>query len=234
MTYVDRRRDQHGVHSVHSGYHWRVSLPTVPNRRPRNRSPRQIAESAENKASIVRAAAAVFAERGYSQTTLDLVAGLVGLSRQGVLHHFSSKEALFQAVLEQENAWARAQLGSVVSAGWNSIRELAVILGQSPQARLPLRLVHVLEGEGIAGNEAAYAFARERAELVLSTIRHRLERIRAEGGIAADADLDAAAALLAAAVDGLRKRWLINPDEPTTRSFDLLVDLLAERLARAD
>jgi AcrR family transcriptional regulator len=212
----------------------RVPPSTIPNRRPRNRSQRQLEESAENKASIVRAAATVFAERGYTQTTLDMVASLVGLSRQGVLHHFASKEALFHAVLEQEKRWAAGQLGPgpvTPSTGWAAIRELAGFLGQSPDARVPLQLVHVLEGEGISGNAAAHAYARERTELVRQNIRARLEQLRSDGEIAANADLDAAAVLVAATINGLQKRWLIDPGERTQRSFELLVDLLATQLA---
>jgi AcrR family transcriptional regulator len=171
-------------------------------RRPRNRSQRQIDESAENKASIVRAAATVFAERGYTQTTLDMVASLVGLSRQGVLHHFASKEALFKAVLEQQREWAAALIEAEVRpSGWESIRDLAVFLGRTAQDRPPLQLVHVLEGESIAGNEAAHGYVRERVDLI-----H-------------------------AAINGLQKRWLVDPRAQTSPAFDLLLTLIENQLA---
>jgi AcrR family transcriptional regulator len=200
-------------------------------RRPRNRSQRQIDESAENKASIVRAAATVFAERGYTQTTLDMVASLVGLSRQGVLHHFASKEALFKAVLELQRDWAAGLIENEVRpSGWESIRDLAVFLGRTAQDRPPLQLVHVLEGESIAGNEAAHGYVRERVDLIHAALRRRLERLRAEGAIAPDVDLDTLATLIAAAINGLQKRWLVDPRAKTSPAFDLLLTLIENQL----
>ena len=180
----------------------------------------------------MRAAATVFAERGYAQTTLDMVASLVGLSRQGVLHHFASKEALFKAVLEQQRQWAASLVESQVRpSGWAAFRDLAVFLGRSPDDRLPLQLMHVLEGEAIAGNEAALGYVQERMEEIQSALRRRLDRIRAEGTIAADVDMDAVATLIAAAVNGLQRRWLVDPRARTAPAFDLLLTLLEQQLA---
>ena len=48
---------------------------------------------------IVDRAAALFARRGFEQTSVQAVADAVGLSKAGLLHHFPSKDALREAVL---------------------------------------------------------------------------------------------------------------------------------------
>ena len=49
---------------------------------------------------ILLAAASVFAERGYSATTLRNIADHAGIKAGSVYHHFSSKEELFATVLD--------------------------------------------------------------------------------------------------------------------------------------
>lgn len=51
--------------------------------------------------SLLRAAATVVAERGYSALTLDAVGAATGVSKGGVLYHFPTKEALVAALLEE-------------------------------------------------------------------------------------------------------------------------------------
>jgi len=51
--------------------------------------------------SLLRAAATVVAERGYSALTLDAVGAATGVSKGGLLYHFPTKEALVAALLEE-------------------------------------------------------------------------------------------------------------------------------------
>ena len=50
--------------------------------------------------SILEAAAGLFLEHGFSQTSMDLVANTAGVSKQTVYSHFNNKDALFSAVIE--------------------------------------------------------------------------------------------------------------------------------------
>jgi AcrR family transcriptional regulator len=201
-----------------------VTTSPLGRRRPRRRSQRQIEESAEIKAAIVRTALPVFAERGYTQTTLEAVATLCGLTRSGILHHFSSKEALFRAVLELQMSWAQHQ---AKGASDPAVRGLAAFVGGTAEARVPLQLVHVLEGEAIAGNESAAEHVRARAHFVELEVRRRLEAGRERGEIDPKIDLAAATTLIAAAVNGLQTAWLLDDGTPTEAAFDLLLRLLA-------
>ena len=199
--------------------------PTGPATRRRRRvSQRQLDERAEIRAAIVAAALPVFAERGYTQTTLDAIAKLVGITRSGILHHFASKELLFRAVLERQKAWAQEQ---VDSADRSSVRGLSAFLGRAGGARVPLQLVHVLEAEAMAGNEAATSYVVTRADFVRGEVHRRLEESRARGEVDPTIDLDEATTLVAAALHGLQAARLVNEELDTERAFDLLLRRLA-------
>jgi AcrR family transcriptional regulator len=62
---------------------------------------------------IVDRAAALFARRGFEQTSVQAVADAVGLSKAGLLHHFPSKDALREAVLAQAESLGQRVLEHV-------------------------------------------------------------------------------------------------------------------------
>ena len=53
--------------------------------------------------AILDAAIRAFAARGYRGASIDSIAAEVGVSRQGVLHHFPSKVKLLVAVLQRRD-----------------------------------------------------------------------------------------------------------------------------------
>ncbi|MEU5718773.1 helix-turn-helix domain-containing protein [Streptomyces sp. NPDC020403] len=53
---------------------------------------------------LLRAARALFAERGYHATSLDAVVEAAHLTKGALYHHFSGKQHLFRAVYEREQA----------------------------------------------------------------------------------------------------------------------------------
>ena len=56
------------------------------------------------RAQIVTVAARLFARGGYSGTSIEQLLGELGISRGALYHHYRSKDALFEAVLEQVEA----------------------------------------------------------------------------------------------------------------------------------
>jgi AcrR family transcriptional regulator len=61
-------------------------------------------DGAVTRARLLRSAREVFAERGYEKATPAAIAEGAGLTRTAFYHHFDSKTALFEAVLEDLNA----------------------------------------------------------------------------------------------------------------------------------
>jgi AcrR family transcriptional regulator len=62
---------------------------------------RQLLPRAERRAAILTAAAAAFAHKGFSGTSMDDVAAEAGITKLIVYRHFDSKESLYEAVLER-------------------------------------------------------------------------------------------------------------------------------------
>ena len=77
------------------------------------------------KNAIINAAQHLFAERGFDGTSLNLIAGEVGIRRQSLLHHFPTKEAMYREVFEQALAeWYQRVEAAVADSdadGWDEV-----------------------------------------------------------------------------------------------------------------
>jgi AcrR family transcriptional regulator len=62
------------------------------------------------RAALLEEATALFAERGYAGTSLEDVASASQVTRGAVYHHFASKQVLFEAVLELQEARVTADV----------------------------------------------------------------------------------------------------------------------------
>ncbi|WP_404949336.1 TetR/AcrR family transcriptional regulator [Streptomyces sp. ARC14] len=169
------------------------------------------ARSEERRAEILRATLEVIAERGYRGATLGAVAERVGLTQQGLLHYFPTKEALLVAVLEdrdrwdtgggrvgdEEGAWRLELLGSLVE--YNAMRPVIV------------QTFSALLGESVTEDHPAREFFTRRYTQVRAGMAATL---RAECGDTLPGGLspERAAVLLVAVMDGLQYQWLLDPE----------------------
>ncbi|HEX4060424.1 MAG TPA: TetR family transcriptional regulator [Streptosporangiaceae bacterium] len=71
--------------------------------------------SEATRAALLDGATALFAERGYAGTSLEDVASASRVTRGAVYHHFASKQALFEAVLEAQEARATAAISAAAA-----------------------------------------------------------------------------------------------------------------------
>ncbi|MER6155652.1 TetR/AcrR family transcriptional regulator [Streptomyces sp. NPDC001868] len=160
--------------------------------------------SAERREEIVLAALEVIAERGYRGASLAAVAERVGLTQQGLLHYFPTKDALLVAVLKERDRWDAVPdsplrldlLGSLVE--YNSMRPGIV------------QTFSALLGESVTEGHPAREFFTERYGRVRGAMA---EVLRAEYGDRLPGGLtpERAAPLLVAVMDGLQYQWLLDP-----------------------
>ena len=78
--------------------------------------------SEATRAALLDEATTLFAERGYAGTSLEDVASASQVTRGAVYHHFAGKQALFEAVLDLQEARATAEILAAATAAnpWDS------------------------------------------------------------------------------------------------------------------
>ncbi|MFG2311282.1 TetR/AcrR family transcriptional regulator [Streptomyces sp. NPDC048566] len=161
--------------------------------------------SEERRAEIVRAALEVIAERGYRGASLAAVAERVGLTQQGLLHHFPTKEALLVAVLAERDRW-----DAVPDGAWRADLLLQLVEYNAMRPGV-IQTFAALLGESVTEGHPARAFFTGRYTAVRASMAAVL---RAEYGERLPGGLtpERAAPLLVAVMDGLQYQWLLDPE----------------------
>ncbi|MDH6610177.1 AcrR family transcriptional regulator [Streptomyces sp. SAI-208] len=161
--------------------------------------------SEERRAEIVRAALEVIAERGYRGASLAAVAERVGLTQQGLLHHFPTKDALLVAVLEERDKWDAVPNGS-----WR-VDLLASLVEYNAMRPGIIQTFSALLGESVTEGHPAREYFTDRYTRVRASIAAAL---RTEYGDRLPNGLspERTAPLLVAVMDGLQYQWLLDPE----------------------
>ncbi|WP_041528140.1 TetR/AcrR family transcriptional regulator [Paracoccus aminophilus] len=82
---------------------------------------------AQIDAAIIDRAAGLFARHGFTHTSIQQIADAVGYSKAGLLHHFPSKQAIYDAVLDTLLAHTQEVSARVSALPPGRERDLAVI-----------------------------------------------------------------------------------------------------------
>jgi AcrR family transcriptional regulator len=77
---------------------------------------KRVAQGQATRAALIEVATELFATNGYDATAIPAVLGAAGVSRGALYHHFESKEALFEAVLESVEAQAMVKVTRAAGA----------------------------------------------------------------------------------------------------------------------
>ncbi|MFG2473684.1 TetR/AcrR family transcriptional regulator [Streptomyces fagopyri] len=161
--------------------------------------------SEERRAEIVRAALEVIAERGYRGASMAAVAERVGLTQQGLLHYFPTKDTLLVAVLKERDQW-----DAVPDSQWR-LDLLASLADYNAMRPGIVQTFSALLGESVTEGHPAREFFTRRYVAVRASMAQVL---RAEYGERLPSGLtpERAAPLLVAVMDGLQYQWLLDPE----------------------
>ncbi|MER5882398.1 TetR/AcrR family transcriptional regulator [Streptomyces sp. NPDC001941] len=166
------------------------------------------ARSEERRAEILRATLEVIAERGYRGASLGAVAERVGLTQQGLLHYFPTKEALLVAVLEERDQWDTG--GGIPVERWR-LDLLESLVEYNAMRPGIVQTFSALLGESVTDEHPAREFFTRR----YAQVRQEMARLlRAEFGERLPGGLtpERAAPVLTAVLDGLQYQWLLDPE----------------------
>nr|BFE88711.1 TetR/AcrR family transcriptional regulator [Planobispora longispora] len=181
------------------------------------------------RADILLAALEVFAERGFRGAPLAAVAERAGLSQQGLLHYFPSKERLLVGMLDLRE---RIDSLRILAEGGTSPRLEHIVQLAEYNATRPgvLQAFTVLAAESVTEGHPARAYFVERYARVRELAGAAL---RAELGDTLPGGLTPAegAALLLAVQDGAQLQWLLDP---AAVSLPALVEAFARLLGKRE
>jgi AcrR family transcriptional regulator len=193
----------------------------------RSRGP--YAKTEARRAEILRTALVAFSARGFQGSSLREIAEAVGLSQAGVLHHFASKEALLAAVLAEKDAESVSHF-----EGANGVGVLDALRGVVAENLLQpglIRLFTTLSAEAINEDHPAHEYFQLRYAAARELIAGALGQGQHDGDVDAELDVEMAAALLIAIMDGLQIQWLLNEDFDMLAAFDAFLATFRARIS---
>ncbi|WP_370056118.1 TetR/AcrR family transcriptional regulator [Leifsonia sp. EB41] len=169
------------------------------------------AKGRAKRAEILDAALEVIDKQGYAAATVKELADAVGLSQNGLLHYFGSKDALFAEILRRRDELAEIAINTqrpgfaegLVEALLDAVDEETSSPGL---AQLALRVT----GEATEPDHLAHEFIGRRYELVRAVVRDAVTELQKTGRLAPEIDAEAVAALVFASWDGLRIQWMYD------------------------
>lgn len=205
-----------------------MTMTTEETEKPRKvRGP--YAKTKVTRRAILDAATEVFSKTGYRAGSLRQIAARVGMSEASIFHHFPSKEALLEAVLDERDQRSKeiVAFGADASETIRGIIRLAQEITSVPGlVELYCQLLIEAADEEHPAHERFLKQRHETLEMVRATFFQLEQEQRLRPGVSPEA----ATRMVTAMFDGVQARWLLDPEQmnmaETLRSFfDLLVDI---------
>ncbi|MDQ0100767.1 AcrR family transcriptional regulator [Paenarthrobacter nicotinovorans] len=169
------------------------------------------AKSEERRQTILDAAHAVFAARGYRGGSLQDVADRAGMSQTSLLHYFPSKRDLLMSVLERRDEITSGAFPDDMEEGLaDSVIRTALY---NEDIAGVIELYTVLCAESVTDEHPGRDYFTERYERLRASYGRRFEELAAVGRLRPGVDPDQAATSLVALWDGLQTQWLLAPDQ---------------------
>ncbi|WP_428482852.1 TetR family transcriptional regulator [Pyruvatibacter mobilis] len=156
--------------------------------------------TARTRASLLKAARAEFAAHGYADAATTAIVSRAGATRGALYHHFKDKLALFDAVVEAEDARLAQLIDDATEDMPDAFKSLRHGIGiYLDTATAPAtRRILMLDGPSALG----WTRWREiQSRHSLRTLREGLEAAQAQGALTPDLSVPVTASLFAAALD---------------------------------
>jgi AcrR family transcriptional regulator len=180
-------------------------------------------KGAATRAFILQTAAAVFAERGYAETTMAQLIERSGLTKGAFYFHFPSKEQLALSVLEEKQGQWFAAIRDRALAEPTAAQQLralgpavARLHRDDPSAFSVSRLSRDLSRvPGVA------AIVRSHTRAWIEFVADVITRAQAEGAVPSGVDPQATAVVLVAMTDGLKDiSDVLDPPARARRGYE--------------
>lgn len=191
---------------------------------------KRVARGDARRAAILAAATREFGRKGYETTRIADIARAAGVTDAGVLHHFTTKQDLFMAVVER-----REEVYQSVRLPAASVRELfdgfiAAVRAAADEPDL-LRFRVMLTGASRIEGHPVEGRAQRTLEAALDALVPFVARRIEDGEIAEGTDPQQVILELLALNEGIRDQWSTLPDRiDYVGTFTAAVDALYARV----
>jgi AcrR family transcriptional regulator len=192
------------------------------------------AKGVAKRGEILDAALEVIGRDGYSRATVREIADAVGLSQNGLLHHFGSKERLFVEVLRHRDELDRLAYGEGAGQRPDIAQSLVRLVRHN--ARVPglVQLYSRFSAEAAEEGHPAHGFFQERYATARRIIAEAIRSLQEEGGLPPGHDADRLAVLGVALMDGLQAQWAYDSGVDMADHLAHFLDLIGLRTAARD
>lgn len=167
------------------------------------------------------AAIAVFGRQGFRQGSLKTVADEVGLTIQGLLHYFPTKEELLLAALDHRNELGREEFDEALAAG--ALAACRHILQRNVDNPGFMRLFVTLAAEATDPEHPAHQYFLARYEATHSMLAQQFRSDASQGRLAEGVDPGSVSVEVIALMDGLQLQALLRPDMDVVAEFERAV-----------
>lgn len=164
------------------------------------------------KERILEQAVAAFGTSGFDNATLTDIAAACGVSRQGLLHHFPSKEDLLTAVLARRDELDGASFAAAISGNRTPAEALAETMSANAELPTVMRLYTVLSAEATNPEHAAHDYFSTLYVRLRAQLTEAISTAQTAGEIPAAWSAETFATMLLALKDGLALQALLSPD----------------------
>lgn len=162
---------------------------------------------------ILEAAVAAFGTAGFESATLTDIANACGVSRQGLLHHFGSKEELLTAVLARRDELDGRRFTAAIANNRTPTQALAETISDNTRSPTVMRLYTVLSAEATNPSHAAHDYFSTLYARLRSQLADAIRDAQATGAFPPGQDPQVAATVLLALKDGLALQALLAPGQ---------------------
>ena len=167
------------------------------------------AKGVAKREEILDAALGVIARNGYQRTSVRDIAEAVGLSQAGLLHYFSSKDALFVEILRRRDEVDRERLPADPQA---RVEGLIEVVRHNADVPGLVQLHAELSTEAAHPDHAAHDHFTRRYALLRSELGEAVRSAQERGELSRTLDAESVATVLLAAADGLQTQWMLEPE----------------------
>lgn len=194
----------------------------------------------ETRQTILQSALEAFAQRGYSQTTMDEIAAKAGVSKGALYWHFKDKKTLFLAVCEERASALEKAMRSALEEPGTTLDKIARLLISTLRFCAKNRPFAVILGflrvrqdpaVGLQAGEPLRTWYSEARSILSQVVQKGIET-----GEIREVDPSLTASLIIGTVDGLVFQWLMDPEgcPLTPKVTEEVAELILRGLQKRD